>query len=90
MPLRTFYYVFLGILVHTFLSSISLDMELLGQKLFILSNLLDNAKFFSKVTVPTYTPLRGSKNLGDPLPQQLLLFSEFSIFANLVAVKYIP
>lgn len=82
-------YVFPGILVHAFLSNISLEMEFLGQKLFILPNLLDNAKFFSKVTVPIYAPLRGPTNLGDPLPQQLLLSVEFSIFANLVVVKYI-
>lgn len=44
-------------------------MELLGQKLFILSYLMDNAKQFSQVIVPLYIPLRGPKNLGDLLPK---------------------
>lgn len=56
MLLWTFYYVFLGAHVHTFLSGIYVGMNL-GLRLCACSALVDDAKQFFKVIISTCAPI---------------------------------
>ena len=54
MLLRTFLSTTLGKYMHAILQGVFLGAELLGHGECVFSNLLDNAKLFSKVVVPAH------------------------------------
>lgn len=49
----------IGVYVLSVLHGIFLGVEVLGHKMFVSSTLLDEAKLFSKMIVPIYTPISG-------------------------------